>query len=80
MGGGNGAKAAQKRERNAKNAAAGPKSQLKTNAAAMNIICQTCRATFLSTSRAKALDEHAQNKHNKTLADCFPGFVEQPKK
>ncbi|KAK3484547.1 At2g23090 like protein, partial [Neurospora crassa] len=88
-----GAKAAQKRERNAKNAAAGPKSQLKTNAAAMNIICQTCRATFpVDIAREgvsktpELLDHlrfpghlHAQNKHNKTLADCFPGFVEQPR-
>lgn len=26
------------------------------------------------------LAEHATNKHSKTMAECFPGFVEQPKK
>ncbi|GCB25353.1 uncharacterized protein At2g23090 [Aspergillus awamori] len=80
---GNGAKAASKRERNAKDTKAGGKSQLKTglqNEAAKDIICQTCRTTFLKTTRAPALTEHAANKHNKTLQDCFPNFVEAPKK
>ncbi|KAK0617996.1 At2g23090 like protein [Bombardia bombarda] len=75
MGGGNGAKAAQKRERNLKNAAGGAqKSQLKTNQAAMDIQCQICKATFLKTTREKALTEHATNKHTKTLPECFPTF------
>ncbi|KAK0657557.1 At2g23090 like protein [Cercophora newfieldiana] len=74
MGGGNGAKAAQKRERNAKNGGGAAKSQLKVNAKAMNIQCDTCKATFLSTTRENALTEHAVNKHNKTLVQCFPGF------
>ncbi|KAL1855755.1 hypothetical protein VTK73DRAFT_8487 [Phialemonium thermophilum] len=74
MGGGNGAKAAQKRERNQKEAKGTAKSQLKVNAAAMDIQCVTCKATFLKTSREKALTEHATNKHNKTLAECFPTF------
>ncbi|KAK3329454.1 At2g23090 like protein [Apodospora peruviana] len=74
MGGGNGAKAAQKRERNAKNAAGGAKSQLKVNEAAKDIQCDTCKATFLKTTREKALTEHAVNKHNKTLKECFPTF------
>ncbi|KAL0950877.1 hypothetical protein HGRIS_007636 [Hohenbuehelia grisea] len=70
---GNGAKAAQKRERNAdKNAAKGSKSQAKANEAAKNIICTTCRQSFLTTTRAPALEEHAQNKHSKTMAECFP--------
>lgn len=44
-----GAKAAQKRERNAgKNADKGPTSKTKVNEAAKNIICQTCRQTFVS--------------------------------
>ncbi|GKZ30141.1 hypothetical protein AbraIFM66950_008000 [Aspergillus brasiliensis] len=77
---GNGAKAASKRERNAKDTKAGGKSQLKSNEAAKDIICQTCRTTFLKTTRAPALTEHAANKHNKTLQDCFPNFVEAPKK
>ncbi|KAL4983427.1 At2g23090 like protein [Aspergillus falconensis] len=77
---GNGAKAASKRERNAKDAKAGGKSQLKTNEAAKDIQCVVCRATFLKTTRGPALTEHAGNKHNKTLQDCFPGFVEPAKK
>ncbi|KAG9314635.1 hypothetical protein JVU11DRAFT_5440 [Chiua virens] len=73
---GNGAKAAQKRERNAsKNADKGPTSRSKVNEAAKNIVCLTCRQTFLLTTRAPALEEHAQNKHSKTLAECFPGFA-----
>ncbi|KAJ9130413.1 hypothetical protein NKR23_g12209 [Pleurostoma richardsiae] len=75
MGGGNGAKAAQKRERNAKEAKGSAKSQLKANQAAMDIQCDICKATFLKTTREKALTEHATNKHSKGLADCFPKFV-----
>lgn len=49
-----GAKAAMKRERNAgKGGKGGDKSQLKVNEKAKSIICQTCRATFLVTARAK---------------------------
>ncbi|KAJ7357137.1 At2g23090 like protein [Mycena albidolilacea] len=71
---GNGAKAAQKRERNAdKGAAKGSKSQAKVNEAAKSIVCATCRQNFLITTRAPALEEHAQNKHSKTMAECFPG-------
>ncbi|KAK2004747.1 DUF1909-domain-containing protein [Colletotrichum falcatum] len=71
---GNGAKAQQKRDRNAKDAK--PKgSQLKVNAAAKDIQCQVCKATFLKTTKAPALTEHAANKHNKGLPDCFPAFV-----
>ncbi|KAF9275895.1 hypothetical protein BGZ68_010446 [Mortierella alpina] len=77
---GNGQKAQMKRERNAKNAAGTANSQLKVNEAAKNIVCQTCRQTFLCTIRAKALEEHATNKHSKALLECFPGFVETPKK
>ncbi|KAK4229741.1 At2g23090 like protein [Podospora fimiseda] len=73
MGGGNGAKAAQKRARNAKAAAPKGGSQLKTNTAAMNIICATCKQTFLSTSRMPQLELHAENKHKSTAALCFPG-------
>ncbi|KAI0042671.1 DUF1909-domain-containing protein [Auriscalpium vulgare] len=70
---GNGAKAQQKRERNAeKSAGKGAKSQSKVNEAAKNIICMTCRQSFLLTTRAPALEEHAQNKHSKTMAECFP--------
>ncbi|OBZ79667.1 hypothetical protein A0H81_00562 [Grifola frondosa] len=71
---GNGAKAQQKRERNAAKAGATAKSQNKTNQAALNIVCQTCRQAFLLTTRAPALEEHAQNKHAKTIAECFPTF------
>ncbi|KAH6657305.1 At2g23090 like protein [Truncatella angustata] len=70
---GNGAKAQQKRERNAKDGKVA-KSQLKTNEKAMNIQCKICFSTFLATSRVPQLTEHAQNKHSKTLADCFPNY------
>ncbi|CAL1696494.1 unnamed protein product [Somion occarium] len=69
---GNGAKAQQKRERNQAKAGSTAKSQNKVNEAAKNIICMTCRQTFLLTTRAPALEEHAQNRHGKTMADCFP--------
>ncbi|OQD70260.1 hypothetical protein PENDEC_c025G06816 [Penicillium decumbens] len=69
---GNGAKASMKRERNQKDAKSA-KSQIKSNEKAMSIQCQVCRQTFLQTTKAPALLEHASNKHNKGLADCFPG-------
>jgi len=56
MGGGNGAKAAQKRERAAKDAAGGAKSQLKVNVAAMNKKCSTCLQPFLQTANKKVRD------------------------
>ncbi|PVU89548.1 hypothetical protein BB559_005054 [Furculomyces boomerangus] len=73
---GNGAKAQTRRDRNAKDKASKAGSQLKVNQQAKNIVCTVCRSTFLCTSRAKSLAEHAENKHNKKLEDCFPGFVE----
>lgn len=75
---GNGAKAQQKRERNAKDAKGAAKSQLKTNQKAMDIQCQICKSTFLKTTRTPQLTEHAVNKHSKTIADCFPSY-EAPK-
>ncbi|KAI8890079.1 DUF1909-domain-containing protein [Backusella circina FSU 941] len=72
---GNGAKAQQKRERNAKNSKKENGSQLKVNETAKNIICKTCFQTFLCTSREKALTEHAENKHSKTMKECFPDYV-----
>ncbi|KAI7894353.1 At2g23090 like protein [Mucor mucedo] len=72
---GNGQKAQMKRERNAKNAGGESKSQKKTNELAKNIICKTCFQTFLCTAREKALSEHAENKHSKTIKECFPDFV-----
>ncbi|PVF96276.1 DUF1909-domain-containing protein [Serendipita vermifera] len=74
MGGGNGAKAAQKRERNAKAAGSSAKSTLKSNEAQKNIICNVCRQSFFVTTRAPALEEHSQNKHSKTITECFPNF------
>ncbi|KAJ5172162.1 hypothetical protein N7492_004755 [Penicillium capsulatum] len=70
---GNGAKANQKRERNQKDAGKTAKSQTKSNEKALSIQCQTCKQTFLQTTKAPALLEHASNKHKKGLADCFPG-------
>ncbi|KAI9189090.1 hypothetical protein H9P43_000518 [Blastocladiella emersonii ATCC 22665] len=70
---GNGAKAAQKRERNAKKAGGDAKSQLKVNEAAKSIQCTICKQTFLGTANATLLTQHAENKHSKTIAECFPG-------
>ncbi|ORY68605.1 uncharacterized protein BCR38DRAFT_482107 [Pseudomassariella vexata] len=71
---GNGAKAQQKRERNAKDGKGVAKSQLKTNVQAMDIQCVICKSTFLKTTRAPQLTEHAANKHSKALPDCFPSY------
>lgn len=71
---GNGAKAASKRDRKDKDVKVA-KSQLKSNEQAKDIQCQVCRSTFLKTTRAPALTEHASNKHNKTLSECFPSFI-----
>ncbi|KAI0473782.1 At2g23090 like protein [Xylariaceae sp. FL0804] len=71
---GNGAKAQQKRERNQKDGKVA-KSQLKTNIQAMDIQCVICKSTFLKTTRAPQLVQHAENKHSgKSLADCFPTY------
>ncbi|KAH8088176.1 At2g23090 like protein [Filobasidium floriforme] len=71
---GNGAKAEQKRERNAKNAPAkGASSQLKANAAAQTTICKKCFRTFQSTAGQAKLTEHSDT-HNKPFAECFPDF------
>ncbi|KAG8943194.1 hypothetical protein FRC04_003157 [Tulasnella sp. 424] len=78
---GNGAKAQQKRERNAdKNAKKGSSSQSKTNEAAKNILCEICRQTFLVTTRLPQLQQHVDNKHSgKTVKDCFPKYEEGAK-
>ncbi|KAF7320236.1 hypothetical protein MKEN_00808100 [Mycena kentingensis (nom. inval.)] len=86
---GNGAKAAQKRDRNQKDTAKGGKSQnkactvtspcislltqLQVNAAAKSIICSICRQSFLLTTRAPALEQHSSDRHGKTMAECFAG-------
>ncbi|KAH7273672.1 hypothetical protein NW754_002147 [Fusarium falciforme] len=70
---GNGAKAQQKRERAQKEGKTA-KSQLKVNKQACDIQCQVCKSTFLKTTKGPALAEHAENKHSKTLAECFPTF------
>ncbi|KAF8273760.1 At2g23090 like protein [Lactarius quietus] len=69
---GNGAKAQQKRERNAEKNPKGGKSQSKSNEAAKTIQCVICKQPFLVTTRAPALEEHSQNRHSKSMADCFP--------
>eukprot|EP01133_Synstelium_polycarpum_P007569 gene7569-8858_t len=72
---GNGAKAAQKRERNLKKAAGDSKgkSQLKSNEAAKTLVCQVCRASFMCTTKEPELRTHAENKHaGRSYADCFP--------
>ncbi|KAH8883879.1 DUF1909-domain-containing protein [Thozetella sp. PMI_491] len=74
MGGGNGAKAAQKRERNQAKAGGAAKSQLKVNAKAMNIQCKTCFQAFMITTKEPELKRHAEDKHSKTIQDCFPDW------
>ncbi|TLD12523.1 uncharacterized protein PgNI_04334 [Pyricularia grisea] len=69
-----GNRAQQKRERNAKDAKSAPKSQLKVNENAKNIQCEICKSTFLMTTREPQLLQHAENKHSKTIADCFPTY------
>ncbi|KAL8276020.1 hypothetical protein Esti_000136 [Eimeria stiedai] len=49
-----------------------PKSQLKTNQAAMTIKCKVCLQPFMKTQSPAQLSEHAKNKHSKTLEECFP--------
>ncbi|PMD61678.1 DUF1909-domain-containing protein, partial [Hyaloscypha bicolor E] len=75
-----GAKAASKRARKDKDDKGVAKSQLKVNEQAKDIQCDICKSTFLKTTRAPALTEHATNKHSKTIEDCFPNFVVQPAK
>ncbi|KAJ2920264.1 hypothetical protein MD484_g59, partial [Candolleomyces efflorescens] len=72
---GNGAKAAQKRERNGDKGKGNAKSQLKVNEAAKTIVCTVCKQPFMNTTRAPALETHAQSKHDKGLKDCFPNFT-----
>jgi len=60
MGGGNGAKAAQKRERNAEKNKKVAGSQLKANEAAKTIVCMQCKQSFLGTMRKPALTTHAE--------------------
>ncbi|KAF8499464.1 At2g23090 like protein [Gautieria morchelliformis] len=69
-----GAKAQQKRERAGKGGPKEAKSSLKVNEQARNIQCTVCKQTFLVTTRQPALEEHASNRHSKTLDVCFPTF------
>ncbi|KPI42225.1 uncharacterized protein AB675_9713 [Cyphellophora attinorum] len=71
---GNGARAQQKRERNAKDTKKGPTSQLKSNQAAKSIICKICRQDFQVTTKQPALIEHASSRHpGKAVTECFDG-------
>jgi hypothetical protein len=67
MGGGNGAKAAQKRERNAEKNKKAAGSQLKANEAAKTIKCELCKQSFLGTMRKPALTTHAEVNHTKAI-------------
>ncbi|KAJ1922854.1 hypothetical protein IWQ60_006244 [Tieghemiomyces parasiticus] len=60
-----------RRERAAKDGANRSGSQLKKNEAAKTYKCKVCMQMFLQTMRPKALQEHAENKHNKKLEECF---------
>ncbi|EMF15320.1 DUF1909-domain-containing protein [Sphaerulina musiva SO2202] len=69
---GNGAKAQQKRERNAKDTST-KGSQLKANAAAKTIKCKVCFQDFQSTAKRPALEQHADSRHSKKYEECFEG-------
>lgn len=74
MGGGNAQKTATARAKKQEKAAkGGAGSQLKSNAAASNVVCQICRSSFLCTANAAKLQEHVDGKHSKnTFKECFP--------
>ncbi|KAL8387872.1 hypothetical protein RB595_009611 [Gaeumannomyces hyphopodioides] len=72
---GNGNRAQQKRERNAKDQKGIKKSQLKVNEQAKKIQCEICKVTFLSTIRGEELEQHSINKHAKRdMVECFPTY------
>jgi len=69
---GNGAKAASKRERNAKDANTGGKSQLKSNAAAKTLICRNCKQDWQGTTNKATLEQHVSSRHPKLkYEECF---------
>ncbi|TPX35673.1 hypothetical protein SmJEL517_g01926, partial [Synchytrium microbalum] len=70
-----GAKAQQKRERNAKDAKTGPTSQLKANQASLTIQCKICLQTFMMTSSRTQLESHLNKHAGKEFAACFPNFT-----
>ncbi|KAK2957435.1 hypothetical protein BLNAU_7591 [Blattamonas nauphoetae] len=73
MGGGNGCKSQKSRERNAAKVQTGGKSQLKQNQAAQTIVCSVCKQSFMCTTNAAQLEQHATSKHPKsTPKECFP--------
>ncbi|SCQ16853.1 conserved protein, unknown function [Plasmodium ovale] len=69
--GSNACKRNQARERKNVEVKAG-KSQLKANKEALNVICKVCYTVFMQTQSVAQLAEHAQNKHNKDVKECFP--------
>lgn len=79
---GNGARAAQRRERQAKaDANAGhvttTEDRKKHQAAAAAHICKVCMQSFSNTVRLPELQQHVESKHaklGKNVADCFPTF------
>ncbi|RYP75290.1 hypothetical protein DL770_007439 [Monosporascus sp. CRB-9-2] len=76
MGGGNGAKSAQKRERaKKKNAKTGPSSQLKTNQKFnAEYTCTVCRQPYNHTVPEAQFIEHAKATDRKDPRLCFPTY------
>ena len=79
MGGGNGCKAAMKRERqgsSGKDASGAKKanSQLKVNQQALSLVCQQCFTSFLCTASEKVLREHIEQKHSATASSSITQF------
>ena len=63
MGGGNGAKAAARRDRQAKDNKKPAGSQLKSIEATKTMVCVKCKQSFISTMRKPALTSHAEVLH-----------------
>uniref|UniRef100_K3WAH4 At2g23090-like zinc-binding domain-containing protein n=1 Tax=Globisporangium ultimum (strain ATCC 200006 / CBS 805.95 / DAOM BR144) TaxID=431595 RepID=K3WAH4_GLOUD len=82
MGGGNGQKSKEARERNmAKKAKEQKQKNHADNKGKMaadkeSIKCKICMTTFMVTANAKMLNDHFQSKHSSkgfTIEQCFPG-------
>jgi hypothetical protein len=71
---GNGAKAAMKRERNAKDQKGQASSQLKVNQKAMNVQCSICRQQYMQTINRKTLEDHISSKEIDIDIACRQNF------
>lgn len=74
--GANACKRNQARDRKDKSSAKEPKSQLKSNVAAMTVKCQICLQPFMPTQNRSQLQSHIDGKHSsKSFEECFPTYI-----